>query len=219
MIANKMVYKLLTITRYIQFIILLIIIGLEIAQLLAFRANREQFSFPNVNNSAPLSSDGNVSWSVYFEDMNIVHGIKIFYYIVIILTLLGPQFFWKRFNKSPILFRDKYYELFYLAIWFTVSLTNLKPVFSGTSLNCNDSNWGPQGYRCKMFISSEFFSIIMTISWLISTYLLLKYLKIHKEEIADRETERKSNKSIRRNKKKEPKINNDNDDNGSVENV
>ncbi|PKK77677.1 hypothetical protein RhiirC2_51264 [Rhizophagus irregularis] len=116
-----MVYKLLTITRYIQFIILLIIIGLEIAQLLAFRANREQFSFPNVNNSAPLSSDGNVSWSVYFEDMNIVHGIKIFYYIVIILTLLGPQFFWKRFNKSPILFRDKYYELFYLAIWFTVS--------------------------------------------------------------------------------------------------
>lgn len=70
-----------------------------------------------------------------------------------------------------------------------------------------------------MFISSEFFSILMTISWLISTYLLLKYLKIHKEEIVDRETERKSNKSIRRNKKKEPKINNDNDDNGSVENV
>lgn len=70
-----------------------------------------------------------------------------------------------------------------------------------------------------MFISSEFFSIIMTISWLISTYVLLKYLRIHKEEIADRETERKSNKSIRRNKKKEPKINNDYDDNGSVENV
>ncbi|CAB4479997.1 unnamed protein product [Rhizophagus irregularis] len=105
MIANKMFYKLLTITRYIQFIILLIIIGLEIAQLLAFRANREQFSFPNVNNSAPLSSDGNVSWSVYFEDMNIVHGIKIFYYIVIILTLLGPpKFPWKcNTAKNPII--------------------------------------------------------------------------------------------------------------------
>lgn len=72
-----------------------------------------------------------------------------------------------------------------------------------------------------MFISSEFFSILMTISWLISTCLLLKYLKIHKEEIADRNADRNNrrNKSDRRNKKKEPKINNDNDDTGSVENV
>ncbi|GES95064.1 hypothetical protein GLOIN_2v1543692 [Rhizophagus clarus] len=204
-----MVQKLLIIIRLIQFIILVIIIGFEIAQLVAFRDNRSLLSFPNVIDSAPLSPDGNVSWSAYFEEMNDVHGIKVFYYIVIILTLLCPQFFWKRFNKAPILNRDKYYEFFYLAIWVTVSFTNLKPIYSGTDLNCSDPIWGSQGYRCRLFISSEFFSCIMAVTWIISTCLLIIYIHKHKEEIADRMNERRSR---RRSKKRGQKVNNDDGD-------
>ncbi|RIA89051.1 hypothetical protein C1645_773428 [Glomus cerebriforme] len=182
-----MIHKLLTIIRPLQFIILMIIIGLEIAQLVTFRSGMNQ-DFTKVTKSTSLLFP--VSWSSYFEDMNVIHGIKVFYYIVIILTLFCPQFFWKRFNKASILYRDKYYEYFYLALWFTVSLSNLNPVFAGTILNCNDPRWDSYGYRCKLYITSEFFSCILTLTWIISTFVLLSYLRKHKDEMADRKIRR-----------------------------
>jgi hypothetical protein len=68
-----------------------------------------------------------------------------------------------------------------------------------------------------MFISSEFFCFLMTITWIISTCLLLVYLRTHKEEVA--ENDGKRIRIGRRIRKREPKINNDNNDNESVDNV
>jgi len=186
--------RLLIIIRPIQFFILLLIIALEIVQLVGFSADRggeHRFDPPNVLNNAPLSNDV-VPWYAYFEDFNSIHGVKIFYFIVILFTLVCPQFFWKKFNRADILSRDKYYEFLYFALWISVCFTNLEPSYEGTNLNCDDSSfWRDQGFRCKAYLSSVFFGFLMAITWAISTIALLGYINKHKDELADKRAQMK----------------------------
>jgi hypothetical protein len=196
--------RLLSFLRPVQFIILVVIIILEIIQLVGFSKDRivsesgnDVFIFPNQLDKAPLSNT-EVPWSAYFEDMNVVHGVKIFYFIVILLTLISPQFFWKRFSRAPILSRDKYYEFLGVSLWMSVCFTNLNPAYSGTNLNCDDPEWRDQGYRCKAFLSSLFFSFVMAGTWVITTIVLLSYINIHKDELADKQAEKKQRRKENR---------------------
>ncbi|CAI2195305.1 11971_t:CDS:2, partial [Funneliformis geosporum] len=78
---------------------------------------------------------------------------------------------------------------FYLTLWIIVSFSNLFPVFEEANLNCNGDKWRAQAYRCKAYISSTFFCFIMTLTWIISTVSLIKYLRTNKEEIANNNKE------------------------------
>ncbi|RHZ79820.1 hypothetical protein Glove_140g114 [Diversispora epigaea] len=91
-----------------------------------------------INNSG-LYPDFNTPKSKYFKKYSNIDGhVRIWYYIVIILTILGTtvylsqvRWIWK--NKTIILT----IEIFYFTLWFSASLANLDPLYSGSGFNCS----------------------------------------------------------------------------------
>jgi hypothetical protein len=76
--------------------------------------------------------------------------------------------------------------------------TNLEPAYEGTNLNCDDPVfWRDQGFRCKAYLSSVFFSFLMAATWALSTIALLGYINIHRDELADKQAEKKKRKQMK----------------------
>ncbi|RIA89050.1 hypothetical protein C1645_773427 [Glomus cerebriforme] len=140
--------------RIIQLLNLLCIIGLEITQLILFKIYNDMKQL-----------DYTTSWKGWFESFK-QHGIKYFYYVVIIITLLYILYnlitFVRRWKTGPhqsVIFIEMYVLYirtfkflctshiklnfisiysFFLLLWLAIGFTSIYPIyFDNPNLDCN----------------------------------------------------------------------------------
>ncbi|CAB4478945.1 unnamed protein product [Rhizophagus irregularis] len=110
--------------------------------------------------------------SSFFLKQDFYNGeVKIWYYIVIIVTLIGIGYYLSRFHKYWGMGPNIIIDLIFFLLWFVAGLANLSPVYSGSDLSCpliqsNLDSTQNLKLHCLYYI------ITLTLGW-INTFLFL----------------------------------------------
>ncbi|GBB87707.1 hypothetical protein RclHR1_01420010 [Rhizophagus clarus] len=174
--SRKGFYLCLRVTQYLA---LLCIMALEITQLVLFKGYKDAISFGD-----------STSWKDWFENFYKKHGIKYFYYIVIIVTLIYLLYSlitfthrWKTGPHKKVIF----IEIFFLLLWLAVGFTNIYPIyFDDSTLNCdvNEEFKDIPGKltECRAYLASMAVGWFMALLFL-HTAIHTVYLWSHRDKI------------------------------------
>jgi hypothetical protein len=144
----------------------------------------EYTSFAQFNDSVDIPTSAYFSGGIFYSDVHNLYyynGVKIFYYIIILATLLDSGLYVTRhirFYNGPFR-RDISINAFFGIIWLTTSLSNIYPTFEGFSYSCSgiDNNL-PNAYamnlECNSMLASVSFSWIITILFVSTTFISYK---------------------------------------------
>jgi len=162
-------------SKILIFLFSLLISILEIIEYTSFKLFNESIGIPT---SAYFT--GGIFHS---ENHNVYYynGVKVFYYIIILITLLDSGLYVTRhirFYNGPFR-RDISINAFFGTLWVTTSLTNIYPAFEGFSYSCGDANDGfPNAdainRECHSMLTSVAFSWIVTALFASTTFVSYK---------------------------------------------
>ncbi|CAG8442741.1 21074_t:CDS:2 [Rhizophagus irregularis] len=132
---SQSVSNIFKILRAVEILIVFICFILEIVEYAAFQIFYIDQGF---NGSAYFNADINKS----MKDDNVVYynGTKIFFYIVLIITLADSGFYLSRFCRfymGPYK-RDISINAFFMTLWLTSGIANIYPSFKGYGYTCDN---------------------------------------------------------------------------------
>lgn len=132
---SQSVSNIFKILRAVEILIVFICFILEIVEYAAFQIFYIDQGF---NGSAYFNADINKS----IKDDNVVYynGTKIFFYIVLIITLADSGFYLSRFchfYMGPYK-RDISINAFFMTLWLTSGIANIYPSFKGYGYTCDN---------------------------------------------------------------------------------
>ncbi|CAG8511912.1 9404_t:CDS:2, partial [Diversispora eburnea] len=125
--------------KILQLLLTLACLSLEIMQIIEF---------------TKYYSDLNIPTSKFFEKFG-GYGIKIYFYIVIIITIIVIGWYIIRFNvlwRDGSSYRDMGIDGFFAILWIVSGITNITPTNRGI-LNCSSDNRN-QVLECQAYYSS-----------------------------------------------------------------
>jgi hypothetical protein len=175
--------------RAIEILIVFICFILEIVEYSAF-----QMFYIDQGFTGSAYLNGGINKSTKDDNILYYNGTKIFFYIVLMLTLADSGFYisrFCRFNMGPYK-RDISINAFFMTLWFTSGITNIYPSFKGHGYTCDNlaviggnnedtiiSNAVARECNAKVMIIS--FGWINGFLFLITTLIALKLWKERQE--------------------------------------
>ncbi|RIB03711.1 hypothetical protein C2G38_2254828 [Gigaspora rosea] len=152
--------------KILQLLLALTCLGLEITQIVAFSS---------ITPKLPIT---------YFYDNYKGfgdYGVKIFYYFVILITIIGTGWYLIYFNnlwRNPLLVRDIGVDISFAILWLISGLTIISPVYHGIN-SCMRAGHSAHIIDCQAYFASIFccwlnsilFAITSLFSWKLSSEL------------------------------------------------
>jgi hypothetical protein len=162
-------------SKVLIFVFNILIFILEIVEYTSFRVFNESLDIPT---SAYFTG------GVFHSDNHNLYyynGVKVFYYIIIFITLLDSGLYVTRhisFYNGPFR-RDISINAFFGTLWVTASLTNIYPIFEGFSYSCGEiqdglPNADAMSRECRSMLTSVAFSWVVTILFASTTFVSYK---------------------------------------------
>uniref|UniRef100_A0A1D1Y1I9 Uncharacterized protein n=1 Tax=Anthurium amnicola TaxID=1678845 RepID=A0A1D1Y1I9_9ARAE len=132
---TKQAYVIFKILRAIEILVVFICFVLEMVEYAAFLLFHADQGFPE-------SSYFNAAINKSTIDENVVYynGTKVFFYIVLLLTLADSGFYLSRYCRYYVgpFKRDISINAFFMMLWLVSGITNIYPVFNGYGFTCQN---------------------------------------------------------------------------------
>jgi len=159
----------------VQLLFTLLCVILEITEYSAFTDFNDELTIPvSAYFGAEVIRRNNI---VYFN------GVKVYYYIVILMTLFDSAFYVFRYGKFHVgpYRRDISINGFFAMLWITSGFTNIYPTFNGLERNCANSDLNQTlthtdafTRECKSWLASISFGWVIATLFLFTTGLAWK---------------------------------------------
>ncbi|CAI2162101.1 19720_t:CDS:2 [Funneliformis geosporum] len=169
-------YVTFKVLRIIQIILIVLCAFLEIVEYSSFLEfyEKQGYSISAYFNARITKST--ITDDVYFN------GVKILYYMVIILSILDSGFYVIRLHKGGPFKRDITVSAFFMALWLISGIANIFPIFKGKKYICNEPAKSIARIReCEMNVMSISIGWINAFLFSLTTLVALRFWKKRQE--------------------------------------
>jgi len=160
--------------RTVQILIAFICTILEIVQYEAFREFNLDRGFP-----ASAYFDARITKSNIDNDEIYYNGVKIYFYIVLLSTLVDSGIYLTR-SSGPFK-RDISINALFMLLWLTSAIANIYPSFDGYGFTCETAAPGARARECNAGLTSITFGWINGFLFTLTTLISLNLWKGRQE--------------------------------------